>query len=247
MKKTVLILLALSLALLSLVSCGSDKPFELYSNAQKTLTEQKSASIVANTKVTTTVDEIEHVSEQTTTYRYCNDDMSLSLSVKQDGNAGAELAYTYLNGTLYVDKGLYGNQKWQVPCQKDEVEESTGIYVDMSFATALPTLEAKDFDGVTPETDGKNTKITLSLTQDKIEHWLKAITGVAEMEASAETINMMLIFDQDGNLSKVHMRFQLMIDEQAAKVELTIDYADIGAQKPITLPADASTYPTLEN
>ena len=240
MKRFLILLTALLLVLAALPSCaGKSDAYDLYSGAAEQLSKTTSAAITLTSKVLD--DSGENVLKQTVTeYRFNGNDVSLKLSV--DGKEKPTAHYTYLGGTLYSEIGTAGNEKWKAECARDAIASATGVTIDMSFITKLPALEKKHFDGVTVTTNGTYKKITVKTPQSLLTGWIAGITGAAEVEASAENIDMTLLIDQSGTLSNVYLRFQISVGEQVIKVDVTVSYADVDAQKPLTLPSSESSY-----
>ena len=240
MKRFLILLTALLLVLAALPSCaGKSDSYDLYSGAAEQLSKTTSAAITLTSKVLD--DSGENVLKQTVT-EYCinGDDMSLKLSV--DGKEKPTAHYTYLGGTLYSEISTAGNEKWKTECARNAIASATGVSIDMGFITKLPTLEKKDFKNVTVTTNGTYKKITVKIPQSLLTGWIAGITGAAEVEASSESIETTLLFDQNGTVNSVYLRFQISVGTQVIKVDVTVSYADVDAQKPITLPSSESKY-----
>ena len=243
MKRLFTLLTALLLLLGALPSCANkNDAYDLYANAAEQLSKTNSAAVTLTNKV---LDESgASVLKQTTTeYRFNGNDMSLKLSI--EGKDTPNVHYTYLGGTLYSEIGTAGVEKWKATCARDAITSATGVSVDMSFITKLPALEKKDFKDVAITTNGTYKKITVKAPQSLLTGWIAGITGAAEVEASSESIEMTLLFDQNGTVNSVYLRFQISIGTQVIKVDVTVSYADVDAEKPIMLPSSESKYQTV--
>lgn len=244
MKKLLCLIASVAILLTALPACSKGQttsPYTLYHTAATALSGTDSAAVILTANVTNAASP-NSTTAQITEYRFLGNDHSVKLSAQSNGNSVVQAHYTYLDGVLYVESGAYGNEKWKQTCAKEDIGAVSNINIDMSFVTALPVMTEADLEGVTVMTDGSNRKITVSVPQSKLSHWITAISGVKEMDTSDAPLDLILIIDSTGALSEVYMKFQLTIGNDTVKVDLKLKYSDIGAQKPVTLPSDANSY-----
>lgn len=250
MKKLLCILAVLALLITSLPSCSKkETAYELYSNAAEAILQSESGYVCATTVVellSGTDQSVQSKAVNAIDFRFLGNDRSIRQG-KKDGEAfNKQIDYAYIDGVLYMEKGVFGNSKWKYECTQDEIADVSKININMDFALTLPELDKDAFKDVKIMTDGSNRKITVRVPQSKLTHWMTAITGAAEVEESEEALELTLVLDAEGTLKEAYLRFQITHGKQTVKVDLALSYADFGARKPIETTSPIESYETLK-
>ena len=249
MKRFLCILAILALLVTALPSCSKkETAYELYSNAAEALFQSESGYVCATTVVeqlSSTDQSLQSKVVNAIDFRFLGNDRSIRQGKQEGDKFNTQIDYAYIDGVLYMEKGVFGNTKWKFECAQDDIADISKINIDMDFSITLPELDKSAFKDVQVMTDGSNRKISVQVPQSKLTHWMTAITGASEVEESEEPLELTLVFDSESMLKEAYLRFQLTYGTQIVKVDLALSYADFGVGKPIEPTSPIGSYETL--
>lgn len=250
MKKIFAILLCVALfaSMLSLVSCDKDKDGKKYS---ETLNGKTPAELYEFSREQLALAESYSVkTEQVIKMSYQGEKMTMhqSAETKVNGDDTYMVTENDFDDSLnmeswYVDGVCYSNmfgQKVKSTISKSEYMEKY-MEADPSESTLLDIPESW-FEDVKFETSGKSNVLEFEVSGEKFSNFLDNIgLGGATIDGN---IDFKIYFDDDGNLTKVVMEFDMLMAGAEASCVST-SYVTIEDVK-ITPPSDASTYKEVD-